>query len=126
MNFISKWFSNLKRRRAIKRYAKKLGPVLKKRYGKSKHYTSGQIRTAVTKRRLSHNHICYAYAMYMDKPSFTKLHEELGKECDYDSMRNEIGTLCFSGDSNFTSSDAINYSGFTDGVGFSSDVDGGD
>lgn len=126
MIFISKWFSNLKRRRAIKRYAKKLGPVLKKRYGKSKHYTQGQIQTAVTKRRLSHNHISYAYAMYMDKPSFNKLHEELGKECDYDSMRNDIGNLCFSGDSNFTSSDAISYSGFTDAVGFSSDADGGD
>lgn len=126
MKLLFNWFLNTKRRRAIKKYAKKLGPVLKKRYGKSKHYTPGQIKTATTKARLSHDHICYAYAMYMDKANFDTLHEELGKECNYNDMRNEIGTLCFSGDSNFSSSDVMSYGGFTDGVGFTSDADGGD
>ncbi len=120
------WFSNLKRRRAIKKYAKKLGPILKRDYGKSIHYTPGQIRAATTKAKLSHNHICYAYAMYMDKTNFEHLHQELNKDCDYNGMRTEIGNLCFSGENTFTTTDVISYGGFTDGVGFTGDVDGGD
>jgi|GEM_PF-1778405 len=125
LNLISNWFSNLKRRRAIKKYAKKLGPTLKKNYGRSKYYSPGQIKTAATKAKLSISHIDVGYAMYLEKNKFETLHQELGKQCNYDDIRTEIGNLCFSGDNTFTTSDTMSYGGyssdFTDGVGFTGD-----
>lgn len=127
-NLMANCFSNLKRRRAIKKYAKKLGPTLKKKYGRSNYYSPGQIKTAASNANLSISHICVGYAMYMEKDAFDKLHQEMGEQCSYEGIRTEIGNLCFSGDNSFTTSDTMTYgvdsSDFTDGVGFTGD--GGD
>jgi hypothetical protein len=102
-----KFFSSIMRRRAIKIYAKRLGPLLKSRYGRSRKYTAGQIRQTVTYAGMPLAHICFAYAMYMPQQDFDTLHRELGEACDYQAMRQEIADLHFSGDSTFSVPDLM-------------------
>ena len=114
-------FSNFTRRRIIKKYARTLGALLKRRYGRAKAYTPGQVKTTVDNSRLPANDICIGYAMYLGQIDFDRIHRELGKQCDYQAMRQEIADVCFDGDSQFTVAQAIAYSEATGG-GSSSDV----
>ena len=93
-----------------------MGSQLKKRYGVSSNYTAGQIKTTVEHAGLRIDYIRYGYAMYMDKDGFDTLHRELDKQCDYESMRQEIADLCFSGDKNFSAENAIAFSEIVGGV----------
>lgn len=127
---VIEWISNYRRRRNIKKYARKLGPLLKRRYGRSRFYSAKQIRTTVHSAGLPVQPICYGYAMFMDREDFDILHRELGETCNYDAMRQEIGEVCFSGNGQFSSSDVVTYgeashSGGFDGGGFGSSDGGG-
>ncbi len=79
------WISNLRRPSAIKKYARKLGPLLARRYGKSNTYTAGQIKKTAEHARLPLAYICYGYAMYIGEDDFDILHRELGQSCDYEA-----------------------------------------
>ncbi len=89
------------KRRAISRYRRRLGPLLRKRYGRSGHYTAGQIRTTIEKFGLNIHYSCYALAMYLTRDEFDGFHRQSGEVCDYDAMRQEVGDLCFSGRADF-------------------------
>ena len=111
MGFIERW----QRRRKIRRYAKKLGPMLTKRYGVKRTYSGPQIRSAAMTARLPAGDICYGYAMFMDESDFDEVHRELGESCDYAAMRHDIADVCFSGDAGFSSSDVMDYAAETSG-----------
>lgn len=111
-----KWISNFRRRRAIKRYARILGPLLKRRYGNSNTYTVGQIKNTAEQAKLPMAYICFGYAMYMSQDEFEKLHVSLGQRCDYGAMRQEVADLCFSGNSDFSTEAAIAYGEDAGGV----------
>jgi hypothetical protein len=102
-----RFFSSIMRRRSIKLYAKRLSPLLRKRYGYRRQYSGGQIRHAVTGAGMPTAHICFAYAMFMSQKEFDALHKELGETCDYQAMRQEIAELHFSGDSTFSVPDLM-------------------
>lgn len=74
--------------------------------------------------------VCYGYAMFLTQGEFDRHHQELGEQCDYGAMRQEIAAACFSGNSNFTVDDVMAYGEASgdggSGGGFSgSDGDGG-
>ncbi len=103
------WFSEFWKRKAIKQYARRLGPQLKKSYGLSDGYTSKQIQKAVKRNRLQSNYICFGYCMYLDRENFDAVHRERGEVCDYDAMRQDVANLCFAGYSGFSVAQAIAY-----------------
>ncbi|QYO67087.1 DUF6559 family protein [Leptolyngbya sp. 7M] len=81
---IQKWL-------AIRSYAKNLGSKLRKRYGASRYYTPGQVKTTVREAGLDLKLVRYALCMYCDRSSFIQYHIDLGEAYDdYDSIRNEI------------------------------------
>src|SRR5262245_53615516 len=55
---------------AARRYARRLGPQLRRDYGGGTDYTAGQIRTAVKKCRLPARYIKLGYAAFMDEETF--------------------------------------------------------
>jgi hypothetical protein len=125
------FFSSIMRRRSIRLYARKLGPLLRKRYGYSRQYTGGQIRQTVASAGMPLAHICFAYAMFMSQKAFDTLHSELRETCDYQAMRQEVAELHFSGDSTFSVPDLMAHaSSFGTGEGGShsgaGDSGGGD
>jgi len=118
-------FSGFMRRRAIRTYAKKLGPLLRRRYGRSGSYTAGQIRTTIERERLPANHMVYAYAMFMDQPGFDAAQTDLGPVGDYEATRQEIGDLCFGGNSSFSAADLASYGSASHGGSADGGFDGG-
>jgi hypothetical protein len=61
---------------AARRYARRLGPQLRRDYGGGGEYTAGQIRAAVQKYRLPARHIKLAYAAFMKEDAFRTIVEE--------------------------------------------------
>ncbi len=120
------------KRRAIKKYRRKLDPLLRKRYRRSDHYTSGQIRTTIGQCGFSVAYSCYALAMYLPRDEFDSFHQQTGESCDYDAMRQETGDLCFSGRTDFSVADCAYIDspdaadGSDSGAGFDLDGGGGD
>jgi|EndMetStandDraft_3_1072993.scaffolds.fasta_scaffold68068_2 hypothetical protein len=55
-----KFILSIMRRRSIRLYARRLGPLLTKLYGYSRQYTGGQIRQTVAGAGMPIAHICFA------------------------------------------------------------------
>lgn len=102
---------NVRRRFAIKKYARKMPPLLRKRYGKSVTYTHGQIRSTAEVARLPAAYLYYGYVMFMTKEAFDQLPAEIGVDCDYAAMKQTVADICFDGDSSFTGLDVIEHAG---------------
>lgn len=119
MQFLQKWL-------AIRSYKKKLGSLLIRGYGKSKHYTPAQVRTTVSKAGLSTDWICYAYSMYCSCDDFVQYHTETGQSCDYEAMRTEVADYFFQANTAFDASDVVNSSSDWFGGEDSGGGDGGD
>ena len=66
LEFIARTRLNL----AARRYARRLGPRLRRDYGGGGEYTAGQIRTARQKCRLPLRYINLGYAAFMDEETF--------------------------------------------------------
>ncbi|MBF2001696.1 MAG: hypothetical protein IGS50_13360 [Synechococcales cyanobacterium C42_A2020_086] len=88
MQRIQKWF-------AIRNYAKKLGPQLRKRYGASRYYTPEQVKATVRACGLNLDWVCYALCMYCDRDSFIQYHFNVGEACDYGAMQSEVAAQFF-------------------------------
>jgi hypothetical protein len=99
-------FERIRKYFALKAYARKLGPLLKKRYGGSKDYTPGQVRTTVEVGGLNPHYLYYGYAMFCQEKEFQQLANEASGDFDLQGLRQEIGDKFFSGDSNFSATDA--------------------
>jgi len=95
-------FERIRKHYALKAYARKLGPLLKKRYGRSKVYTPGQVRTTVEFGGLDPHYLYYGYAMFCQEKQFQQLANEAREDFDFQGLRQEIGDKFFEGNSNPT------------------------
>jgi hypothetical protein len=111
---------SFRRRKAIRAYRRRLGPALKKRYGKQATYTPGQVRKTAYGIGCPTDQLCYAYSMYCSQEDFQVHHAAIGVHCDYDSMRAEVGTLLFDGNSDFSVGDCLDTSSWSSGIDFGS------
>jgi hypothetical protein len=84
------WIELIKRRKAQRSYIKKLGPLLRKRYGRSRYYTVAQVQKTVQISGLDAANICYAFSEYCSEADFAEYHASTGEVCDYSSMRSEM------------------------------------
>ncbi|MFV1985344.1 MAG: DUF6559 family protein [Thiohalomonadales bacterium] len=104
-----------KNHRAIKQYLKKLGPLLKNRYGKSKFYTEGQVRKTVEEFKLNDQYIEYALAMYMQPDECDGVLIRLGKSKRSRQLRKYIATKYIGGGMDFTFDDIASTPEYTSG-----------
>ena len=70
-----------------KRYARKLGPWLRKSYGASPEYTEGQIRRAVGALHLNERYIAFGYAAFMTEEAFESLRDHMPMQLSYEEAR---------------------------------------
>ncbi len=99
-------FHGIKKHFALKSYMKKLGPLLKKRYGRSKSYTPGQVKKTIEVEGLNPHYVYYGYAMFCQQEQFLQLATEENSELNLQNLRQEIGDKFFEGDSGFTPEEA--------------------
>jgi hypothetical protein len=111
---------SFRRRQAIRAYRRRLGPALRKRYGRQTTYTPGQVRRTAYEIGCPTWDLCYAYSMYCSPEVFEAHHAAMGVQCDYDSMRAEVGSILFDGNSDFSVSDCLDTSSWTSGIDFES------
>ena len=99
------------KKRAIRKYIKTLRSELPKRYGKSKHYTEGQIRRTVSDLNLNNKYIYYALAMYMTEKLYSQFPDisSLSGMSDYITMRNEIISDVFNSKLDLDSEGSIDF-----------------
>ena len=68
------WLGNLRRRRAAKAYVFKLGPWLRRAYGASRTYTTGQIERGAHDLNLNPRFIVFGHAVFLDPTEFASIH----------------------------------------------------
>ncbi len=98
-------WGRIKTRNAIRDYATQLPPILKKKYGKHKHYNAKQVRGAVKEAGLNQSCLDYANAMYCTAEVYEELVKQDSVAGDYDTLRSEIADCCFDGNDTFTCHD---------------------
>jgi len=81
----------IRKRLAIRAYARRLGPKLRERYGRARRYTPAQVKRTVEVCGFNSDYLCLALCMYCDRAEFDAYHTALGETCDYDSMWHDIG-----------------------------------
>ena len=57
---------------AVRSYMKRLGPDLKKRYGRRKLYSAAQVKRTIESGGYSMDYICYALCMYCSLGDFAE------------------------------------------------------
>ena len=112
---------SFRRRRTLRAYRRRLGPALRKRYGKRTTYTPGQVRRTAYEIGCPIQDLCFAYSMYCSRDDFDAHHAAIGVHCDYDSMRTEVGTYLFDGNSDFSVGECLDTTSWTSGFDFGSD-----
>jgi hypothetical protein len=106
---------SFRRRQTIRSYRRRLGPALRKRYGRQTTYTPVQVRRTAYETGCPVDELCIAYAMYCSRDDFDSHHAAIGVQCDYDSMRAEAGAVLFDGNPDFSVSDCVDiHSGWFD------------
>ena len=106
-NLVNGFFERWRKRKAIKSYIRKLGPLLVKRYGKQHTYTAAQVKRTVDENGFNADYVCYAYSTYLSPADFEAVHREMGQTCDYEAMRSEVAESHFHGHSDFTVHDVF-------------------
>ena len=71
---------------AARRYARRLGPRLRRDYGGGNDYTVGQIRTAVKKSRLPARDINIGFAAFLDEETFRTVTDK-NEWASYEALR---------------------------------------
>ena len=74
-------------RNPAKRYARELGPWLRKSFGSSQFYAPGQILRGVKELRLDARFIVFGYAAFLSKADFEETKENLPVQFSYDEAR---------------------------------------
>src|SRR6516165_3857645 len=80
----------IRKRLAIRAYARRLGPKLRERYGRARRYTPAQVKRTVEVCEFNADYLCYALCMYCDRAEFDAYHAAHGESCDYDSIWQDI------------------------------------
>ena len=96
-----------RKRRTIKSYLTRIGPLLAQRYGKSELYTPKQVKEAAKEAGLPTDDLCYALSVFCGQEAFDAYHVGLGEECSYWQTRAEVAEHLFHGNVSFTSHDVI-------------------
>ena len=97
----------IKKHFALKSYVKKLGPLLRKKYGKLKSYTAGQVKTTIQINGLDEYYVCYAYVLFCKQSTFNQEIDGREDHLDYKTIKNELGDKFFKGEQNFNTSDVM-------------------
>jgi hypothetical protein len=77
-------------RNPAKRYARELGPWLRKSYGPSSDYTEGQIRRGVLELRLDEQFIGLGYAGFMKQETFESFSDRMPVKFSYEEARAKL------------------------------------
>jgi hypothetical protein len=102
-------FEKIKKHFALKSCIKKLGPLLAKRYGKSKTYTPGQVQTTAGIIGINDKYLFYGYAMFCGQDVFYNQFSQ-AEEVNYEALRQEVGDKFFQGDPNFSTEEIFSSS----------------
>src|SRR5262249_29416448 len=97
------------KKEAVRQYLGKVGPDLRKKYGKQSHYSPEQVRRSVEEQGLGIDYLCFAYCMYCTPYDFDLVHSAAGEACDYVGMRTLVGDTFFAGSPTF---DALGFADF--------------
>ena len=97
------------KKEAVRQYLGKVGPDLRKKYGKRDSYSPEQVRRSVEDQGLGIDYLCFAYCMYCSPYDFDLIHAATGEVCDYVAMRSLVGDTFFGGSSAF---DALGFADF--------------
>ncbi len=89
------------KKEAVGRYVTVLGPELRRRYGKQKHYTPRQVRDTAADAGLQFDYLCFAYCLYCSPTDFDLIHVAAGEACDYAAMHAALGAAFFHGATEF-------------------------
>lgn len=92
-------FRNFGKKRAIKKYVLNLGRDLVGRYGRSDHYTSGQVARTIEACGYPKNYIHYALAIYTTQSEFDQWLDAEDVMYCYDDLFDEISNMSFRGKS---------------------------
>jgi hypothetical protein len=103
--FIQRVDRDRKKRRTIWTQAKRLGSLLRARYGPQQAYTPDQVKRMMREWGYSTPYDCYGLAMYCSQADFVDYHRSRGESCNYDAMRSEISHCLFQADMPFSVSD---------------------
>jgi hypothetical protein len=100
---LEKWFSiGLTKKAAIKQYYTNLPSLLSMRYGRSAHYTYGQVKSAIFENKLNQTYTIYAFAMYLTLGEYDKnVVDNEEYEPSYMKLREELANSYFGGNLNF-------------------------
>ena len=93
---------SFRKRKAIKLYLQRMGPLLAKRYGKSEYYKPEQVKQTAKEAGLPTDDLCYALSIFCDQDAFDLYHADSGEECSYWEMRTEVADHHFGGNASFT------------------------
>ncbi len=102
---IARLLRSYRKRRTIKAYLTRIGPMLAKRYGKSERYTPKQVEAAAWEAGLPMADLCCALSVYCNQDALDAYHTALGEDCNYWQMRAEVAEHCFHGNVAFTPHD---------------------
>lgn len=97
------------KKEAVREYLGKVGPDLRKRYGKRSSYSPEQVRRSVEGQGLGIDYVCFAYCMYCSPADFDLVHSATGEVCDCVAMRSLVGDTFFAGSPTF---DALGFADF--------------
>jgi type II secretory pathway pseudopilin PulG len=78
------------KQKAFKDYVRRVGRVLRSRYGKRPSYSPDEVKQMLTKWGYSTRYDCYCLALYCDRTAFDSYHQSLDRACNYFEMRQEI------------------------------------
>jgi len=85
-----KFFAALRRKRALRKYARELPERLRAGYGASEYYTPAQIRAATDKLRIDPELIIYGYAAFLTEEAFAELSPAMPPSPSYEGARAEF------------------------------------
>ena len=103
---VTRWFSGLRKRRAIKRYLILLPRQLLEDFGHGGPYTTAQVEASVHRAKLSREFVAYAQAIFCHVEELLLRHPDRDH---YDLLRRELALHYFGGGPGFTYLDVARY-----------------
>ena len=97
------------RRLAVNKYYKNLYPLLRKRYGGSESFTSGQIIRTIEDCGLSKRYTSYALALFLEKSALMDYLNESGSKLDPIELRQYIAKRFFGGNEDYSYQEAQSF-----------------
>jgi len=116
----------LLRRRALKRFVRRLPGLLLADYGHRGPFTPEQVAATIGRYRVSSRaFVPYAQTIFCDRERTERAWREAGAARDYAVLRGEVGAVLFDGDHDFTLADVGREAASGGGEGQAGGHDGG-